>query len=163
VEAARQAFSAAGGDIPKTLRAIFATREFRKTRGAKFKRPMHFLVSALRALDADSHCGVQIQQYLRRMGQMPFDYPTPEGYSDRGPDWHSTLLARWDFALRLTRGGLADTRTDLDAVTRCAGGEDGLTRHLLGRKPSAAEQTALAAVKADRAALVLTSPAFQKY
>lgn len=158
-----EAFRKSGGEVKPTLRALFQTQEFREAHGAKFKRPFHFLVSALRAVGADSKCGLQIQQYLRRMGHMPFDYPTPEGYSDHGPDWHSTLLARWDFALRLTRGEVADSTVRLPELTTAAGGSDGLARHVLGRRPTAEEQAILQSSGSDQAALLLTSPIFQKY
>ena len=164
VTATAQAFVKSQGDIRETLRALFATTEFLSVRKTKFKRPFHFLVSALRATGVPHECGREMQIALRRMGHMPFDYPTPEGYSDRGDDWMSTLLARWDFALRLGRGQIGVNNWQADTLLKAAGGEDGLTRHLLGRKPTADETRTLATAEgADRLAMLLSMPDFQQY
>jgi len=158
------AFKTSQGDIKQTLRALFATSEFRTARHTKFKRPFHFLVSALRATGVPHECGREVQIALRRMGHMPFDYPTPEGYSDHGDDWMSTLLARWDFALRLGRGQIGVPTWQQETLVQAAGGEEGLIRHLLGRKPAAEESATLAAADPrDRLAMLLSMPDFQQY
>jgi uncharacterized protein (DUF1800 family) len=164
VTATAAAFASSKGDIRKTLRALFATDEFRTVRRTKFKRPFHFLVSALRATGVPHQCGKEVQIALRRMGHMPFDYPTPEGYSEQGDDWLSTLLARWDFALRLGRGQIGVTTWQAATLLQAAGGEAGLAAHLLGRKPTPDETRSLAAVAAtDRLAMLLAMPGFQQY
>lgn len=164
VSSVASAFAKSGGDIRTTLKTLFATEEFLDARGTKFKRPFHFLVSALRAVGSDSDCGMPLQLALRRMGHMPFDYPTPEGYSDKGADWMSTLLARWDIALRLGRGQVGDSPVKVEELAKAAGGEDGVARHILKRSLKPEETEALAATeKTDRVALLLAMPDFQLY
>src|SRR5438067_713851 len=63
------AFQRTSGDVPAVLRAIFGSREFRSAPGAKMKRPFDFVVSALRALNADTD-GAGPLQHLAWMGQL---------------------------------------------------------------------------------------------
>lgn len=161
VEAVAQAFRESGGDIRATLRALFATEDFRSQRGTKFKRPFHYIVSTLRATGARTDAGLAIIDYLRRMGHAPFNYPTPDGYPEPAAPWLGTLLWRWNFALALSENQLKGTKLDFDALRRNAGGDDGLMAHLLGRRPGAEEAEAYHESGAGLA-LMLASPAFQR-
>ena len=38
---------------------------------------------------------------LRKLGQLPFSWGTPDGYPDLPDYWGTTVLPRWDFASRL--------------------------------------------------------------
>jgi len=146
-------FAQTKGDIRKTLRALFGTDEFRSTRGNKFKQPLHFLASALRATDAESDVGRPLVNYLARMGHMPFEYPAPDGYM-------STLLWRWNFAAKLAQGEIKGTRIQHERLAKRAGDSAKRAAHLLGRQPSDDE---LAAAKAsgNPIGLLLSSPGFQ--
>ena len=79
VDVVAATFTRTEGDIRATLRALFATDDFRRHRGNKLKRPFNFIVSALRATGADTNAGLEIIDYLQRMGHAPFNYPTPDG------------------------------------------------------------------------------------
>ena len=153
-------FAKTNGDIRQTLRALFFTDEFRVARGTKFKQPLHFIASALRATGAESDVGRPLVNYLVRMGHMPFEYPAPDGYPTRAEPWMSTLLWRWNFAAKLGQGRIDGTRVQADRLARRAGGMAKLAAHLLGRRPSDDE---LAAAKAsgDALGLMLASPSFQ--
>lgn len=162
ISAVAEKFIASGGDIPATLRALFATDAFLTTRGNKLKRPFHYIVSALRATHATTDAGRAIQDYLLRMGHAPFHYPTPDGYPEEAAPWLGTLLWRWNFAVALT-GNTLDQETKLDAEKLRASfaTEENLMAHLLGRAPSADEVTACKESGAPLA-LLLASPSFQK-
>jgi uncharacterized protein (DUF1800 family) len=162
VNVAAAAFRRSRGDIKQTLRALFSTAEFAAARGPKIKRPFHFIVSALRATGASTSAGHGVQRALRVMGHAPFQYPTPEGPEPCGAAWLSTLLHRWNFAAQLTAGKLPCSKINATRLTECAGGRDGLLRHLFGRQPDAAELAAAAAVS-DVTALALASPGFQVF
>ena len=155
------AFTRSGGDIRATLRALFATEEFRAQRGNKFKRPFNYIVSALRATGADTDAGLEIIDYLRRMGHAPFNYPTPDGYPEPAAPWLGTLLWRWNFALAASENNIKGTKIDFAALQKNSGGEAGLMAHLLGRKPTAEETQAYHDSGAGLA-LMLASPAFQR-
>lgn len=161
VHAVAAAFTRSGGDIRATLRALFATEEFRHRRGNKFKRPFNYIVSALRATGARTDSGMKIVEYLRRMGHAPFNYPTPDGYPEEEAPWMGTLLWRWNFALALSESKIKGTNIDVSAMQRTFGGEEGLMSHLLGRKPTAEEVQAYHESGAGLA-LMLASPAFQR-
>ncbi len=161
VQTVAAAFTQSGGDIRTTLRALFATEEFRQQRGNKFKRPFNYIVSALRATGASTDAGMEIVDYLRRMGHAPFNYPTPDGYPEEEAPWMGTLLWRWNFALGLSENKIKGTKIEVEALRKSFGGDAGLMSHLLGRKPSTDESQAYHESGAGLA-LMLASPAFQR-
>ena len=65
-----------------------------------------------------------------------------------------------NFAVALSENQLKGTKVDLKSLGADAGGDNGVMRHLLGRKPSEEETTAFNESGAG-VALVLASPAFQ--
>jgi uncharacterized protein (DUF1800 family) len=76
----------------------------------KYKRPQNFIASALRQLNASVDTGGRAGQptyplldFVGRMGQLPFGWPTPDGYPDVAPRWLGNLMPRWQFALALAR------------------------------------------------------------
>ena len=155
------AFARTKGDIRATLRALFATEEFRSHRGTKFKRPFQFVVSALRATGAQTDAGLAVLDYLVRMGQAPFGYPTPDGYPEQVEPWLGTLLWRWNLAVALSQNRIKGTLMDITNLRRNAGGDEGLMAHVLGRRPTAAEAQAYYD-SGDGLALLLASPGFQQ-
>jgi len=161
VQEVASAFSRSRGDIPVTLRALFATPEFPQSRGAKFKRPFDFIVSALRATGAQTDGGMEVVDYLKRMGQAPFTYPTPEGCPVKEEPWLGTLLWRWNFAAALDGNRIKGTRIDFAQLLRQAGGDRALMAHFWGREPTPEETLAYQESQAGLA-LMLASPAFQR-
>ncbi|NBV25089.1 MAG: DUF1800 domain-containing protein [Proteobacteria bacterium] len=162
VSAVAEKFIASGGDIPTTLRTLFATEGFLTTRGNKLKRPFHYIVSALRATHATTDASHAIQDYLLRMGHAPFHYPTPDGYPEKAAPWLGTLLWRWNFAVALTKNELGnETKIDAEKLNASFKSEEGLMAHLLGRAPTADEVTASKESGATLA-LMLAAPSFQK-
>ena len=154
------AFTSSVGDIATTLRALFATEVFRTRRGTMLKRPLRYVLSTLRGVDASTNCGPPVLRYLERMGHAPFQYPTPDGYAMEAAPWLGTLLWRWNFALELTRGAVSGSTVDQDALSRRAGGAKAVAAHVLGRAPQSDEWNTLAA-SPQWLALLLASPAFQ--
>jgi uncharacterized protein (DUF1800 family) len=161
VEAVARAFSDSKGDIKTTLRALFATPEFAASAGVKFKRPFHYIVSALRATNAETDADRGILSFLEKMGHVPFRYPTPDGYPARAAHWHATLLWRWKFALALANNRIKGTRLERDKLPRVLGGDAALMATLLNRQPVADESDAFLK-SGDGLALLLASPAFQR-
>ncbi|MCC6930776.1 MAG: DUF1800 domain-containing protein [Gemmatimonadaceae bacterium] len=160
IDAVARTFAATGGEIAPTLRTLFATSAFAAARGTRFKRPFHFVASALRATDATIDDARPLVPWLERLGEVPFQYPTPDGYPDEAAPWLGTLLWRWQFAMALVRGRIEGTRIDATSLVTRAGGDAALLAHLLGRRPSDAELRATRGVR-HRLALALSSPGFQ--
>lgn len=163
VRVTAQAFAASRGDIPATLRALFATPEFRApaVRGGKFKRPFHFVASALRATNAETDASRQLVDYLLRLGHAPFRYSTPDGYPEEAFHWQSTLLWRWNFSTALAANRIKGTRIAPDALRERVGGDDALMATLLGRRPTEPEREAYHG-SGSGLALLIASPAFQR-
>jgi uncharacterized protein (DUF1800 family) len=173
-------FAKTEGDIKAMLREVLYSVEFDQAPGVKFKRPFHFIVSSLRALGADTHAHPPLIEYLSRMGQAPFQHPTPDGYPDEAAPWLGTLLWRWNFALALASNqapAVAVSLPDLTRATNTGGGAfkpATLLPHFIGRAGSDAELAPLDeyaaqsgldtdARRAELVGLILASPAFQRY
>ena len=160
IRAVSDAFTAAGGAIVPTLRAVFATDAFRSARRTLFKRPFRYLASALRAMDAASYAPPALVDRLERMGHAPFQYPTPDGYPMEPAPWYGTMLWRWNVATECAANRLRGVRVDVDDLVRRAGGVAPLMAHLLGREPTELERT-LATDAPRGVVLALAAPAFQ--
>ena len=187
-----EVFTATAGDIKSLLRTILASDEFKAAKGLKFKRPFQYIVSSLRALGADTHAHQPLIEYLQRMGQGPFQYPTPDGYPDRAAPWLGTLLWRWNFAFALASNRVPTVTVALDQLANAIGASEEigdsmnsglrpgrLIPYFIGRAGSTAELNALedylraqpasdagdtgyANHHAELVALVLASPEFQR-
>ena len=122
VEEVAKIFAATGGDIKSLRRTILTSNEFKVSRGLKFKRPFQYIASSLRTLGADTHAHQPLIEYLLRMGQGPFQYPTPDGYPDRSAPWLATLLWRWNFAFALASNRVPTVSVALDQLAQAIGG-----------------------------------------
>ncbi|MGH9842524.1 MAG: DUF1800 domain-containing protein [Blastocatellia bacterium] len=179
VDRVARVFAKTDGDIKAMLREILYSPEFDEARGSKFKRPFHFIVSSLRALGADTHAHQPLIEYLLRMGQAPFQHPTPDGYPDEAAPWLGTLLWRWNFALALASNQAPSVAVSLPALARAistGGGEfkpETLLPHFIGRTGTGLELRSLNQYaarqglgtderKAELIGLILASPAFQR-
>ena len=181
VDKASAAFTKSKGDIKSVVRVILNSDQFKEDRASKLKRPFHFMVSAMRSLAADTHAHLDLIEYLQRMGQAPFQYPTPDGYPEDPVFWTGTLLWRWKFGIAATAGQIESVKVELDELLASMGikkkGEKELQTlfaHFVGRLPGADEFAALNKFmqenppselkhRAELAALILASPAFQRY
>ncbi|MCC7361649.1 MAG: DUF1800 domain-containing protein [Anaerolineales bacterium] len=174
VARATAAFLSTRGDILAVLRVLLLDGLLAADSPAapKFKRPVNFVAAALRQLNAETDAGPALREYLVRMGQPYFLWPTPDGYPDRTAPWAGNLLPRWQFALALVRGEIAGTRVELNAGPDPAATADDVARRLLGRPLATAGRNSLLAaltaggandeeLPALLAAGCLAAPAFQ--
>ena len=81
----------------------------------KYKRPANFMLSALRMLNAETN-GAGVQEYLLRMGQTYFNWPTPDGYPDHSEAWQGNLMPRWQFAFEFIRNEIPGTNHNLKSL-----------------------------------------------
>lgn len=180
VARAAEAFQRTGGDIRSVLRVVLLDGLAGAVGlGPKFKRPVDFVVSALRLTQAEVDGGSAVHAYLRRMGQPPFEWPTPDGPPDVAAAWSGNLMPRWQFALGLARGEIEGVRVapaDLLRASGASGPEEALTtlgRLLLGSPLGAAASQGMLSAFGEKpepqdpvfAAIaiagLLASPAFQ--
>jgi hypothetical protein len=113
IEKAAQTFLNTNGDIKSVLRVILL--DGLPLAQPKYKRPVNFLLSALRMLNVETD-GIALHEYLIRMGQLYFNWPTPDGYPDYSEAWQGNLMPRWQFAFALIRNELNDTKHNLNAL-----------------------------------------------
>ena len=172
VDRTAAAFTSSDGDVKHVLRTILYSDEFMAAKGARVKRPFRFIVSALRALGAETTAPRGLLEYFNRMGQTPFAYPTPDGYPDETAPWLGTMMWRWNFAVELVSGRVPGVEVRHAALHKSAGSDEpvALFPHFVGRKPTDVERAALQdfLVSADRGreealGLILASPAFQRF
>lgn len=101
IDAVATAFTNSNGDIKTTLRAVFASLAFLDDSDLKFTRPSEYLPALVRSLAPDTDYppdNGQLWFYAQNtLGQLPFYWPTPDGYPDHQSYWASTggLLNRW--------------------------------------------------------------------
>ena len=135
-----ETYTQTNGDIPSMLRTILYSDEFAVSSGMKLKRPLDFVVSAIRVTGADGRLDRVLRFYLQALGQVPFGWRTPDGYPDYASAWTNTnqSLHRWNLALQVASGMLPGISTKL---TREFGGYssisvlvDDLSLVLLGTK-----------------------------
>lgn len=105
VTAAADTFTQTDGDIKAVLRTIFNRPEFWHSAGQKVKRPLDFVVSAVRVLDLPARNLRPLLRAVQQLGQAPFMWPAPNGYPDTASDWINTnaLLTRWNLMLQGTQ------------------------------------------------------------
>jgi uncharacterized protein (DUF1800 family) len=164
------------GEIRAVLSYMLLTDEFRASLGGKLKRPIEFVISALRQTQAAVTFDRHIYAFLELMGQPPFGWDGPSGFPDTAEAWlgASSLMARWNFALALAFGGLGHAAVDWEALARSAASPDEILeslseRLLLMPLPEPARTVILDHIRGlepdlalpSAGALLLASPYFQ--
>ena len=109
-------FQSTDGDIREVMRTMLRSPEFwsPKVYGAKFKTPLEFVVSAVRASGANVVAPDALVQNLTAMGMQPYGMAVPTGYAMKAETWDNegALLARINFATTLTQGKMAGVQFD---------------------------------------------------
>ncbi|MEW6336584.1 MAG: DUF1800 domain-containing protein [Acidobacteriota bacterium] len=158
VEAVARSFRQSDGDIRSTVRTLLLSAEFRAARDAKTRRPFDLVVALLRALNpVISESGWRsLGENLRRLGQLPFTWPAPDGFPDVAPFWVSStaLLNRFNLALVLA-GGTQRRLFAWDLEPLLGGAVtpetivDALTSRILARPIADADRATLVAFAAE--------------
>lgn len=109
-----EVFLQTDGDLARTLLALVEDPAFyaRENLRAKFKRPWEFVVSALRATQADVTGPAGVNQALTAMNEPLYRCADPTGYYDQAEAWcdPGAMAARWAFASDLVAGRIAGVR-----------------------------------------------------
>jgi uncharacterized protein (DUF1800 family) len=108
VDAMAATFLKSDGDISDVLRTLFASPEFTASLGHKFKDPMHWTVSALRASFGDRVIAnpQPMLNWLNRMGEPLFGHETPDGYALTEAAWTGPgqMATRFEIARQIGAG-----------------------------------------------------------
>jgi uncharacterized protein (DUF1800 family) len=120
IEAGVAAWKRSRGSIREVVRAIVSTPEFwTATRArAKFKTPLEFVVSSVRAVDGVVGVEPGPARAVARLGQPLYQQPVPTGYAESGAAWtnSSALFERMNVAVALAAGRLPGVTVDLDPL-----------------------------------------------
>ena len=163
VERATDAFRRSDGDIRTVLQTIVAGPEFFSPEVylAKVKKPIEYVASALRVMEAETRVTPQLLRYVGRMGEPLFLAQPPTGYPDVGASWISSdmLLTRMNFAIDLVTNRIDGARVQSQAAADL----QRFTRVIAPDSLSPATRAALAeSTGSDRLALLLAAPEFQR-
>ena len=175
-------FLATKGDLRAVMQTMINSPEFfaKDTWRAKFKSPLEYVVSSLRATGADVTSGYAVAQEVARLGEPLYLKQRPTGYPNTDSGWAQTdnLNRRMDFALvlaanRIPGAHINAAKWDREALTDPIA----VARKLLNTAPSIATRENLLQAAANKgnlsagqaagnspvtiAGLVLGSPDFQ--
>lgn len=156
-------FISSEGDIKSVMRLILNT--YPNGQQPVIKRPLDFIVSALRSTDAATDAAGPVQQALANMGQPLYLWPMPDGFPTETSAWTSSLLARWNFVSRLTSNDFKGTKIDPNRMIKNDENLDGVA--IAFRRPATSQdlkQLSKSISHPDLAAqiaLALSSPEFQ--
>src|SRR5262249_45287878 len=77
------------GNIAQVLETLFPSPEFAASLGRKFKDPIHYAISAVRASYGDQVISdaQPLLNWLNRMGEPLFGHETPDGYPLTAAGW----------------------------------------------------------------------------
>jgi uncharacterized protein (DUF1800 family) len=110
VDRMAKSYLSTGGDIPSVLKTLFHSPEFWAAGddSAKVKTPLEYVVSAVRASNANVTNFEPLVNALRQMGMPLYGCVPPVGYKWDEADWVSTgaLVDRMNFALTLAANKL---------------------------------------------------------
>ena len=171
IDRAARRFAETNGGIREVVRTIVTSPEFFAPEHyrAKIKTPLEFVVSALRATDAEVTNGVAVANTLRQLGMPLYFSQPPTGYADTADAWVNTgaLVNRMNFAVALVNQGIRGVRVD---IGRLAGGVNAdvarqrlVTRVLRDDLSQATRDTLRKGAEVRQiAALTIGAPEFQR-
>lgn len=104
VNATAAVYTSSRGDIKSMIRTILSSRNLMAA-PAKYKRPFHLAVSAIRSLGATPATVVNIRNARRNnenLGMPLFRWDQPDGFPDSVSWWSGLVLSRWQHAQYLS-------------------------------------------------------------
>jgi len=151
VEAGVAAWKKSHGEIGEVVRAIVSTPEFWETARAraKFKTPLEFVVSSIRAVDGTVGVDPGPAHAVARLGEPLYQQPVPTGYAESGDKWTNSaaLFERMNVAVQLAAGRMPGVTLDLDTLVPLSSDPDVLLDRV--------DRTLLAGVMSEHAKAVI--------
>ena len=153
-------FTQTDGDIASVLNTLFHSSEFwdSKSMNAKFKSPYRYLISTLRATNAEITNVQPSTGVLTQLGMPLYKCLTPDGYKNTKEAWLNpdNLINRLNFAAAYGTGrfpGIRPSLSDPSKLADCIG-------------PTLSDKTINAVMESPEGmhvSLLLGSPEFMKY
>lgn len=120
VERMAKRFRQTDGDLREVLKTMFKSKEFwdRSAAGAKFKTPLEFVASAVRASGAQVDSALPLAFWVAKMGEPLYRKLEPTGYYWTNSEWINSgaLVARMNFAAALAENRIQGVRVEPGAV-----------------------------------------------
>ena len=170
----QERFLASDGNIREVLDTLFHSKEFWDSANfnAKFKTPLQYVVSAVRATGMEVNNTQPMLTILQELGMPVYGYLTPDGYKNTEEAWLNpdAMTRRISFATAIANG-----RVPLSAMPPISQSKTNLRRPsqpvdavklatTLGNSFSAKTQSAIASSPPQlSAALILGSPEFMHH
>jgi uncharacterized protein (DUF1800 family) len=114
VDATAATYMSTGGDIKAMIRTILSGKNLMAA-PAKYKRPFHLAISALRGMGASVANVRAVRQTADRMGMPVFMWEQPNGYPDRVDWWSGLVITRWAYMQYLSTQ-TSTTTTQVDSA-----------------------------------------------
>jgi hypothetical protein len=163
------------GDITQVLATLFASQEFKVSLGQKFKDPMHYAVSAVRATWGTTPITnvLPVINWLNRMGEPLFGHETPDGYAITAATWSGPgeMATRFELAQQMGSGPRALFKPTSDPADTSPPPPMPppvlqQTAYFTALTPSLSQSTAAAIAQGqnqvDKNMLILSSPEFMR-
>ena len=129
IDAMSKTYLKTDGDLREVMRTMFRSPEFWAPEAyrARVKTPFEFVVSSLRATQADVSDPQALLFVLNKMGQPLYGSQPPTGYSTKSEVWvnSAALLDRMNFGLALATNKIAGNKFQscaTDELSASAGG-----------------------------------------
>ena len=110
----RQQFTATGGDLRATVRAIFLDPEFGTTANVRTKvhDGFEFVSNVIRRFEVTAPSFTALNTQVGLLRAQPHQFPVPTGYPEVGPAWQGAgaLLPRWKFVDDFLQNRITATR-----------------------------------------------------
>ncbi|NQU47186.1 MAG: DUF1800 domain-containing protein [Planctomycetes bacterium] len=117
------AFEQSNGSLTELVSAVVSHPDFYDPQHfrAKVKTPWEYVVSSLRATDAEVERPLQLFRALALMGQPLYGCDVPTGWSDRADAWldPGAMAFRWEFAAQIADGKLKGVKIPAAFYNRC--------------------------------------------
>jgi uncharacterized protein (DUF1800 family) len=108
IHAMMASWRSSDGDIAQVLRTLFASDEFAQSLGKKFKDPIHYVVSAVRATYGSRIVAnaKPMVNWLNRLGEPLYGHETPDGYALTTAGWSGPgeMETRFEIAQQIGSG-----------------------------------------------------------
>jgi uncharacterized protein (DUF1800 family) len=161
IDAVAARFGDTLGDISAAMATLLGSQEFIASYDRKLRRPQDYVLATLRNSDAalSGSYLTSIVNRLNTLGQLPFRWPTPDGYHDAMDAWINAgaMLNRWNWAFAVAEGKASGVALDLVGLAGAANTPtalvDRLTDRLLHRPLLAADRDSLLQFAANGGAI----------
>lgn len=176
VDTVAASYTSSGGDIKAMIRAALRPEHLHDA-PPRYKRPFHFFVSVMRAINANVSSTSNLRNQLNAAGQRPYFWITPDGFPDTLSHWVGLVLPRWNFAASVAAGQFSGVTYDLAAFYAGTNTADAMAQRIdealfAGEMDPAdkirirdylAPQPTSTTRQRDSLGLALSSPAFHWY